>query len=57
MWQMMGVGIEGFQLPIVHPNGGVYIPENGGIQQYMNYSKNRGRITVQMSESKQCPAD
>jgi hypothetical protein len=56
MWQIMGVGIDGFQLPIVHPNGGVHRPANGGVQQYMNHPKHGGRITVRMSESNQCPA-
>ena len=56
MWQIMGVGIEGFQLSIVHPNGGVHRPANGGVQQYMNHPKHGGRITVRMSESNQCPA-
>ena len=37
MWQIMGVGIDGFQLPIVHPNGRVHRPANGGVQQYMNH--------------------
>ena len=56
MWQIMGVGIEGFQLPIVHPNGGVHRPANGGIEQYINHPKHGGRIRVRMSESNQCPA-
>ena len=56
MCQIMEVGIEGFQIPIVHPNGGVHRPANGGIQQYMNHPKHGGRITVRMSESNQCPA-
>lgn len=56
MWQIMGVGIEGFQLPIVHPNGALHRPANGGIQQQINHPKHGGCITVRMSESNQCPA-
>jgi hypothetical protein len=56
MWQIMGVGIDGFQIPIVPPNGGVHRPANGGIQQQINHPKHGGRITVRMSESNQCPA-
>ena len=56
MWQILGVGIEGFQLPIVSANGGVHIPANGGIQQQINHPKHGGRITVRMSQSNQCPA-
>ena len=54
--QIMGVGVEGFQVPIVHPNGGVYRPANGGVQQQLNHPKHGGRITVGMSQSNQCPA-
>ncbi len=28
MWQIIGVGIDGFQIPIVPPNGGVHRPTN-----------------------------
>jgi hypothetical protein len=34
--QISGVGIEGFQIPIVTPNGGVHRPANGRIQQQIN---------------------
>lgn len=51
MWQIMGVGIESFQIPIVHPNGGVHRPANGGIQQQINHPKHGDRITVGMSQS------
>ena len=47
---------EGFQVPIVHPNGGVHRPVNGGVQQQINHPKHGGRITVGMSQSNQCPA-
>ena len=47
---------EGFQVPIVHPNGGVDRPANGGVHQQINHPKHGGRITVRMSESNQCPA-
>jgi len=57
MWQITGVGIEAFQFPIVHPNGGIHTPANGGIQQHMNHQKPGGRITVRMSKSNQCRAD
>ena len=57
LWQIMGVGIEAFQFPIVHPNGAIHRPANGGIQQHMNHPKHGGRITVRMSESNKCRAD
>nr|WPV76503.1 hypothetical protein [Naviculales sp.] len=40
---------EGFQVPIVHPNGGVYRPANGGVHQQINHPKHGGRITVRIS--------
>jgi hypothetical protein len=54
--QISGVGIEGFQIPIIPPNGGVHRPANGGIQQQINHPKHGGRITLGMSQSNQCPA-
>ena len=45
MWQIMGIGIDSFQIPIVHPHGGVHRPANGGIQQQINHPKHGGRIT------------
>jgi hypothetical protein len=46
MLQISGAGIEGFQIPIIHPNGGVHRhrhrPANGGIQQQINYPKHEG---------------
>ncbi len=47
---------EGFQVPIVHPNGVVHRPANGGVHHQINHPKHGGRITVRMSESNQCPA-
>ena len=56
MCQIMEVGIDGFQMPIVHPHSGVHRAANGGIQQQINYPKHGGRITVGMTKSNQCPA-
>lgn len=57
IWQIMGVG-EGFQIqkPIIPPNGAVHRPANGGIDQQINHPKHKGRITLRMSDSNQCPA-
>jgi hypothetical protein len=56
MYQFMIVG-DSFEMPIVHPNGAVHRPANGGIQQQINSPKHGGRITrVGMTESNQCPA-
>jgi hypothetical protein len=57
IWQIMGVGIEGFQVPIVYPNGARVRPANGGIQGQLHHPKGGGRITVRMSNSNQCPAN
>ena len=51
IWQIMGVGIEGFQVPIVRPNGAIVRPANGGIQGQLHHPKGGGRITVRMSNS------
>jgi hypothetical protein len=49
---------EGFQVPIVHPNGGVHrpAPAFGGVHHQINHPKHGGRIRLRMSESNQCPA-
>ena len=49
---------EGFQVPIVHPNGGVHrpVPAFGGVQQQINHPKHGGLIRLRMPESNQCPA-
>lgn len=58
IWQIAGVGFGGaFQLPIVHPNGGIHRPPNGGVQQQINHPKHGGKIRVWMSQSGQCRAD
>ena len=54
MWQIMGVGIDGFQIPIIPQNGAVHRPANGGIQQQIDHPKHGGRITLAMSQSNQC---
>lgn len=56
MCQISGIEIEGFQIPIIHPNGAVHRLANGGVQQQINHPKHGGRITVGMSQSNQCPA-
>ena len=57
IWQI--IGIEGFQLPqppIVHPNGAVVRPANGGIQGHLHHPKAAGKFTLRMAQSNQCPA-
>ena len=51
-----GVGIDGFQIPVVYPNGEVHRPANGGIQQQINHPKHGVRTIVRMSKSNECPA-